>query len=163
MNRMARKLGWMALGVALAVPLAALAEASAQAPAPGSCPCGQRAGRGRGHGHGAHAGRTFDPSAVTTVQGDVVEVATGQGPRGEGVHLTLAVGSENLAVMVGPGSWLDQQPVKLSKGDRLEVKGSRTAFGGQPVLVAQEIRKGDQVLTLRDASGVPAWRGAGRR
>lgn len=158
MNRMARKLGWMALGVALAVPLAALAEASAQAPAPGGCPCGQRAGRG--HGHGAHAGRMFDPSAVTTVQGDVVEVATGQGPRAEGVHLTLAVGSENLAVMVGPGSWLDQQPVKLAKGDRLEVKGARTAFGGQPVLVAQEIRKGDQVLTLRDASGLPAWRGA---
>jgi len=29
------------------------------------------------------------------------------------------------------------------------------------VIIAQEVRRGDQVLALRDANGVPLWRGQG--
>jgi hypothetical protein len=106
----------------------------------------------------------FDPKTVTTVQGDIVNIQADQGRRGQGVHLTLAVGSENLQVIVGPSFYLDEQSVRLVAGDKVEVKGSRSTWGGQPVLVAQEIRKGNDALTLRNADGVPLWaRGGGRQ
>jgi hypothetical protein len=49
--------------------------------------------------------------------------------------------------------------VKLEKGDKIEVKGSRITFEGKPVIIAAEIKKGDSVLVLRDSTGVPAWAG----
>jgi hypothetical protein len=41
--------------------------------------------------------------------------------------------------------------------------GSRITFAGKPAIVAAEVKKGDQVLKLRDESGTPLWRGQGRR
>ena len=36
------------------------------------------------------------------------------------------------------------------------------ACAGEDVVIAREIKKGDQVLTLRDAKGFPLWSGQGR-
>jgi hypothetical protein len=36
-------------------------------------------------------------------------------------------------------------------------------MAGQEVVIAREIKKGDQVLTLRDAKGFPMWSGRGGR
>jgi hypothetical protein len=41
------------------------------------------------------------------------------------------------------------------------VKGSRITFGGKPAIVAQEMRRGGDVLAFRDATGLPLWRGRG--
>lgn len=152
MNSVARKVVWLATAAALAVPLVAMAQAAT----PGACPggCAQGAGRGPGGRHGAHM---WDPKALTTVQGDIVSVDTELGRRHQGVHLTLAVGSEKLLVVVGPSFYVDQQPVKLAQGDRVEVTGSRITRGDQAMLVAQEIKKGNDVLSLRDADGIPLW------
>ena len=152
MKSLSKKIAWLAAAAALAIPAAALAQAAD----PGACPggCMQGPGRGPGMRHGAHM---WDPKAVTTVQGEIVSVDVNQGRRHQGVHLTLAVGSEKLPVVVGPSFYLDQQSVKLAQGDRVEVKGSRITRGDQAVLVAQEIRKGGEVLTLRDADGIPLW------
>jgi hypothetical protein len=149
-----RNLGWLVLLGALLAPLAAVAQGG-PGPGSGSCPgCGKMGGPG---------GRAFDPKTVTTVQGEIIDVERVAGRRGHvGVHLTVAMGSENLAVHLGPDFYVDGQALKLAKGDKVEVKGSRIAFGGQPVIVAQEVRRGDQVLALRDANGVPLWRGQGR-
>jgi hypothetical protein len=136
----------LALALALTAPLGALAQGQGSGR---TCP-----GRGQGPGRG---GRMFDARSTTMVQGDVVRIEAGEGHRGQGVHLILAVGSENLEVMVGPSFFLDQQSLKLAQGDRIEVKGSRSTWEGSPALVAQEIRKGNEVLTLRDADGVPLW------
>ena len=46
-----------------------------------------------------------------------------------------------------------------SELDRVEVKGSRITFQGKPAIIAAEITKDGQTLTLRDASGMPVWRG----
>jgi hypothetical protein len=43
----------------------------------------------------------------------------------------------------------------------VEVTGSRITYEGQPAIIAGEVKKGGQVLKLRDAAGVPAWAGAG--
>jgi hypothetical protein len=146
----------------LAGPLAALAQGG-PGPGPGSgpgrggCPCcdGPRAKAGRG------AAR-FDPATVTTVQGDVVEVQRIPHRRAEGVHLLVRAGADTVDVHLGPDFWVDAQAVKVAAGDRVEAKGSRVTLGGEPVLLAQEVRKGSDVLALRDADGLPLWRRGGR-
>jgi hypothetical protein len=47
--------------------------------------------------------------------------------------------------------------------DKIEVKGSRITFGGRPAMIAAEMKKGDEVLKLRDDSGFPVWSGWRRR
>ncbi len=152
MRSIVKQVGAVALAAALAVPLAALAQAADPGACPGGCP------RAAGAGPRGRAGaRMFDPKSVTTVQGDVVSVDVTQGRRSQGVHLTLAVGSEKLRVVLGPRFYLDQQAVKVAQGDRIEVKGSRITWGGEPVLVAQEVKKGEGVLQLRQDDGTPLW------
>jgi len=51
----------------------------------------------------------------------------------------------------------------FAPGDKVEVTGSRITYEGQPTIIAGEVKKGEQVLKLRDAAGVPAWAGQGRR
>lgn len=116
-------------------------------------------GRGPGAGPGR---RVFDPATVVTVSGAVEKVE--KIPRGgrDGVHLTLTTPEGSLQVHLGPGSYLERQKFEVAKGDQLEVTGSKVTIRGSPALIAQTVKKGDAVLTLRDAAGVPAWAGQGR-
>jgi hypothetical protein len=41
----------------------------------------------------------------------------------------------------------------------VEVKGSRVTIAGKPVVIAAEVKKGDETLKLRDDNGIPAWAG----
>jgi hypothetical protein len=139
----------MALLIAAALPLAA----SAQAPADGG-------GAGPGWRRGGQGARLFDPATVTTVEGEILEIQRiPRGRRGEGIHLTLA-GNEKLAVHVGPSFFVDQQALKLAKGDQIAVKGSRITPDGEPTVIAQEITRDTETMVLRDASGFPVWAGA---
>lgn len=123
------------------------------------------AGRGMGWGRGGAYARHFDPKTVETVEGVVSEVRRlapmkGMGP---GVHLTLKTDKESLDVHLGPAWFLDRQDVELRKGDKVSVKGSRVSFEGKPALVAVRLVMGEEVLTLRDEEGFPAWSGWRRR
>jgi hypothetical protein len=104
----------------------------------------------------------FDETTVTMIQGDVVEVQQIERGRRGGVHLLVASGSERLDVHLGPAAYLEDQGLTLAKGDRIEVKGSRVEFDGKPAIIAQEVRRGGQVVALRDESGLPLWRGQRR-
>jgi hypothetical protein len=147
--------GLMFLVGALAAPGAVSADpGTAAAPASG-CRCRQ--------GGGGPGTRAFDSRTVTTLQCEILEVQRVAGRRHEGIHLTVAMGSEKLSVHLGPDFYLDAQPLKLARGDKVEVKGSRTTVDGRPVLIAQEVRRAGEVLALRDADGVPLWRGGGMR
>ncbi len=53
--------------------------------------------------------------------------------------------------------------VEEAKKKEIEVKGSRITFAGKPAIIAAEIKKGEQILTLRDKNGFPAWSGWRRR
>jgi hypothetical protein len=111
----------------------------------------------------------YDPKTVETLSGEVTSVAQvhgkGGGRRGGGygVHLMLKTDSGEISVHLGPGWYLDKQALKIAAGDRIEVRGSRITFEGQPAIIAAEVKKGDQSLKLRDDNGLPAWRGQGRR
>lgn len=112
---------------------------------------------------GRGPGGRFDPASVTTTSGTVEAVTTGANGRGHATFVQLRTSpTETVEVHLGPAWFLDQQKLAFSKGDSLEVTGSKVAGRNGEVLVAQHVRRGEQALTLRDANGVPVWAGSRR-
>jgi len=108
-------------------------------------------------------GGMYDPAAVETVRGRVTAVeqqATRPGG-GPGVHLRLETAAGPLAVRLGPIWYLAEQQLALKVNDEIQVTGSRVTAAGGPTLIAGELKKGEQVVKLRDANGIPLWRGRG--
>jgi hypothetical protein len=118
-----------------------------------------------GWGHGGPYGRMYDPKNVERISGEVVGVERFTPRKGmsAGVHVTVKTDKETVSVHLGPAWYLENQDVKLEPMDRVEVRGARVTVGGKPAIIAADVRKGDEVLTLRDERGVPAWSGWRRR
>jgi len=129
---------------------------------PGMGPGG---GQGRGWGAGDPYNRMYNPTTVETLSGEVVKVDKFiPGKRmSYGVHFTLKTEKETVPVHLGPSWYMEKQAVTVAAGDKVEVTGSRITYQGQPAIIAAEVKKGGQVLKLRNAAGVPAWAGRGRR
>jgi hypothetical protein len=118
---------------------------------------GMGGGGGKGRmGQGSGMGMPYNPQTVETVTGEVTQVQQMQGRAG-GVHLQLKTAKETLMVILGPASYLEQQKVKIAVGDKLEIKGSRMQHPQMAMLIAGELKKGDQVIKLRDDQGKPLW------
>jgi hypothetical protein len=107
----------------------------------------------------------YNPQTVETITGEVVSVDRVTPIKGMsyGVHILVKTGKETIAVHLGPGWYIENQDVEIAREDKIEVKGSRITFEDKPALIAAEVKKGDDVLTLRDANGVPVWSGWRRR
>lgn len=114
-----------------------------------------------GWGPASAYGRMYDPKITETVSGEVVKIERITPMRGmsSGVHVVLKTDKGDLSVHLGPQWYLENQDVKIESKDKLEVTGSRVVVQGQPALIAAEVKKGDEVLKLRDASGFPMWAG----
>ncbi|HEY4485164.1 MAG TPA: DNA-binding protein [Nitrospiria bacterium] len=114
-----------------------------------------------GWGPGAPYHRIYDPATVETIAGEVVKVDHLTPVKGMsyGVHLILKSEKETVSVHLGPAWYIENQDTALGPNDRIEVRGSRVAFEGKPVIIAAEVRKGGQTLKLRDDAGVPVWSG----
>ena len=145
-------LKWLSIGSAAALFAAgSVAVVAAQTPSDG------RQGR-----------PMYDPKTEMTIAGSVesVENVAGTAARGPnglgGTHLVVKSDKDSFAVHVGPTAYLAEKKITLAKGDKVEILGSRVTIDGKTVLIARQIRKGDETWTLRDASGRPAWSGRGR-
>ncbi|MCX5891241.1 MAG: DNA-binding protein [Deltaproteobacteria bacterium] len=142
--------------------LALVLAATAAWAQPGMGPGG---GQGRGMGAGNSYNRMYDPKTVATVSGEVESLSQSTSGRrmAYGVHLTLKTEKETIPVHLGPSWYLEKQGITFAPKDKVEVTGSRIMYQGQPAIIAQEVKKGGQVLKLRDAAGVPAWAGQRRQ
>lgn len=103
----------------------------------------------------------YDPSQVEIVSGEVAEVKDIETRSGKtsGVGLELNTDGQNLLVYLGPHIYVDLQNVRIAAGDKVEVKGVKTALDGQIIFLAGEVKRGDEVLQLRDDNGAPLWAG----
>jgi Glu-tRNA(Gln) amidotransferase subunit E-like FAD-binding protein len=103
----------------------------------------------------------YDPAKVETVSGEVASVqqVTPMRRMGAGIGLTLKTGAGEMIVHLGPQWYIERQDVKISAGDKVEVKGVRAVRLGENILIAGEVKKGDELLKLRDERGIPAWAG----
>lgn len=117
--------------------------------------------QGRARGGGGH----YNTATEVTFSGTVDEVktipASGTGPGG--LHLMVRSDAGAQEVHVGPIAYVTSKHFEFAKGDAITVTGSKVQMGGQDVVIAREIKKGDQVLMLRDAKGFPLWAGRGRQ
>jgi hypothetical protein len=114
-----------------------------------------------GWGMGSQYQRMYNPATVETLSGTVesIDKVTPMKGMHAGIHVMLKTDKEAISVHLGPEWYVERQDVKIEKGDKIEVKGSRITFDGKPAIIAAEFKKGDSVLVLRDSAGVPAWAG----
>jgi hypothetical protein len=54
---------------------------------------------------------------------------------------------------------LEKQALQVVANDTIAMTGSRVMMDAKPAIIAAQIKKGDEVLKLRDENGVPAWSG----
>ncbi len=120
---------------------------------------------GGGWGAGNSYGRMYDLKSVETVSGEVEGLDKMVPMKGMsyGIHLLLKTDNEELSVHLGPAWYIENQDVKIEPGDKVEIKGSKITFKGKPVLIAAEVKKGGQVLRLRDEESFPYWAGWRKR
>jgi hypothetical protein len=107
----------------------------------------------------------FPGGTVETFSGTVVSADTvshGCCMSRKGVHVTLKTDSETVTVSVGPSFYVDGK-MSFEQGDAITVEGVRVDADGERWVVAKEIRKGTQVLSLRKDDGTPLWAGEGHR
>jgi hypothetical protein len=118
-----------------------------------------------GWGMGSNYSRMYDPKTVETVIGEVIAVDKITPAKGMsyGIHLMLRTDEETISIHLGPGWYLENQDIKIELKDKAEIKGSRITFEGKPAIIAAEVKKGEEVLNLRDENGFPTWSGWRRR
>src|SRR6266545_930755 len=118
-----------------------------------------------GWGPGTPYNKMYDPKAAETISGEVISIdrITPNKGMAAGIHMNVKTDKDTVSVHLGPSWYLENQDVKIEPKDKVEVKGSRVTFGGKPALIASEVRKGNEVLTLRDEAGFPAWMAWRRR
>jgi hypothetical protein len=114
-----------------------------------------------GWGMGSAYQRMYNPATVETLSGTVesVDKVTPMKGMHSGIHLTLKTDKGIVDVHLGPEWYIERLDTKIQKGDDIEVKGSRVTIAGKPAIIAAEVKKGDNVLVLRDTNGIPAWAG----
>ncbi len=107
------------------------------------------------------AAQLYNPQAAETLAGNIValnRIHAKRPGRPDRVMMLLQTDKGTVKVHLGPADYLDRQALKLCQGDQVEVKGiriTRPKFNG---FIAGEVRRGEQVLKLRDdATGRPLW------
>ena len=118
-----------------------------------------------GWGMGSAYGKMYDPKTIETISGEVIRVDKISPRKGMsyGIHMTVKTDKERISVHLGPGWFIENQDIKIEPKDKVEVKGSRITFEGKPAVIASEVKKGDELLKLRDENGYPFWSGWRRR
>ena len=104
----------------------------------------------------------YNPANEISLKGTVDEVRQVTHQRMTGVHLMVKTDAGVVTVVLGPQAFLDRSQFTVAKGDQVEITGAKSELNGAPIVIAREIKKGDQTLALRDSQGIPKWSG-GRR
>jgi len=114
-----------------------------------------------GWGHGSKYGRMYNPKTMEKITGEVISVELVPARRGNhyGVHLMIKSAGEDIPVHLGPEWFMEDQDTLIEAKDMVEITGSRVTFDGKSAIIAAEVKKGEETLTLRDKSGIPIWRG----
>jgi hypothetical protein len=116
-------------------------------------------------GPGTQYGRLYNPQTMESISGKVASVDTITPIKGmsSGVHLMLKTDNETISVHLGPAWYIQRQDMKIAPGDKIDITGSRITLQGEPAIIAAEVKKENEILKLRDESGLPVWSGWRRR
>jgi len=128
-------------------------------------------GYGYRYGHPMYPGpgredpykKIFDSKTIKTISGQVIKVDQVPEP-GFGMEMRLTVFTDKkevLAVYLGPAFYIvgSEQAKHFKIGDQVTVSGSQSTRGGEPFMIATTVKRGNEVLRLRDKDGTPEWIG----
>ena len=107
--------------------------------------------------------KIFNPKTIKTISGQVIKVDQVPEP-GYGVEIRLAVyvdKREILPVYLGPAFYIigSDEVRRFRLGDKVTVSGSQATRNGEPFMIAMTVKRGKEVLRLRDKDGNPEWIG----
>jgi hypothetical protein len=66
-------------------------------------------------------------------------------------------GDRPVIVDLAPGWYLDEQGIRYSRADRVQVEGTYIERQGRHVLYASRVKQGGRTVELRDIKGRPLW------
>ncbi len=75
----------------------------------------------------------------------------------EGTHLMLKTENGTVQVHVAPSRFLRSNNLSFSKGDQIEVVGSRIIYQGHAAVIARTVTLGSQTTAFRATNGRPLW------
>jgi sporulation protein YlmC with PRC-barrel domain len=105
----------------------------------------------------------FDAKTIRTISGEVIRVDHIPEPAADmEMRITVFVDKkEILPVYLGPAFYIERAgPAKhLKPGDKVTVTGSQITVRGDLFIIAQTVKRGDEVLELRGKDGTPEWVG----
>jgi DNA/RNA endonuclease YhcR with UshA esterase domain len=98
----------------------------------------------------------YDLSTEATFRGNVVEVRdrTCAVTGGMGSHIILkSADGKTIEVHIAPTEFMKRFEIVLTKGEPIEVVGSKVKFEGVDTILAREIWREDELLIFRDKEG----------
>ncbi len=104
------------------------------------------------------ADRNYNTSTVETISGTVTDITS---LNKWGIHISVKTSSGIMGVHLGP-EWFLKDKISLAAGDTVTVTGSKVNMGGENVIIAKSISKGNVTVQLRKDNGVPLWAGSGK-
>lgn len=103
----------------------------------------------------------YNKATEAKISGMIEDVQQMPHGRMMGIHIIVKTGSETVDAHLGPSDFIAGKGFTFAKGDSVEIVGSKVKMNRADAVIAREITKGGNTLTLRDQTGRPLW--AGRR
>ncbi len=104
-----------------------------------------------------HVMPKYDSSKEVKIKGTIEEVKEMTAGKEVGVHLMVKTSSETIEVRLCPSGYLKDFEVAFSKGQTVEVTGSKVKIEDKDVVLAREVVQGYNTVPLRDKQGTPVW------
>ena len=106
----------------------------------------------------AQSQATYDPATEAKVKGTVAEMKLDPPTGGKPVaYLVIKSGENKTQIFLCPKSFLDEMGATFSPGDDVQITGSKVSQNGVDLILAREVDKSGDTLTLRFKDGKPAW------
>ncbi len=100
----------------------------------------------------------YDPSTETKLKGVVEELKLVPPTGGKPIaFLVVKSGQDSVEVFLCPKSFLDDMGASFKAAEAVEIIGSKVKQDGADLILAREVVRGDDTLTLRFKDGKPAW------
>jgi DNA/RNA endonuclease YhcR with UshA esterase domain len=100
--------------------------------------------------------RAYDMTRETVLEGKVVQYTASSSAPPLGAHVTVQTSAGVVDVHLGSSSRLTANNFSLASGDSIRIVGENIVYGkASTQFVARVIQKGNQILEMRSARGLP--------
>lgn len=100
----------------------------------------------------------YDAATETTLKVAVEQLKLVPPTGGKPVaYLVTKSGPDTVQIFLCPKSFLDAMGAEFKAGDEIQVTGSKVKQDGVDLILAREVVKAGDTLTLRFKDGKPAW------